>query len=247
MGLLDSFEKGLERAVNGAFVKTFRSGVQPVEIASALRSELDKKAAVVSRDRILVPNTFTVRLSEADAERMRTVGPALLDELRSLVEKHAKDQGYSFSGAVTVTLNADADLSTGVVRVDSTSAAGAEVSWQAVLDIDGTRHPIRASRTVIGRGSDADITISDAGTSRRHVEILWDGNRAMVRDLGSTNGTQLNGVRVDEAPLPVDGVVRIGRTDIAFHVVPQAARPARPPMSADEATRLFDTRGGDAR
>ena len=67
MGLLDSFEKGIERAVNGAFAKTFRSGVQPVEIASALRSELDTKAAVVSRDRILAPNTFEVRLSRARA------------------------------------------------------------------------------------------------------------------------------------------------------------------------------------
>ena len=52
MGLLDSFEKGLERAVNGAFAKSFRSGIQPVEIAAALRTELDAKAAVVSRDRI---------------------------------------------------------------------------------------------------------------------------------------------------------------------------------------------------
>ncbi len=41
MGLLDSFEKGLERAVNSAFAKTFRSGIQPVEIASALRREAD--------------------------------------------------------------------------------------------------------------------------------------------------------------------------------------------------------------
>ncbi|MBC7590655.1 MAG: DUF3662 domain-containing protein, partial [Salinibacterium sp.] len=41
MGLLDSFEKGLERAVNGAFAKTFKSGLQPVEITSALRRELD--------------------------------------------------------------------------------------------------------------------------------------------------------------------------------------------------------------
>lgn len=57
MGLLDSFEKGLERAVNSAFAKTFRSGVQPVEIASALRREADTNAAVVSRDRIITPAT----------------------------------------------------------------------------------------------------------------------------------------------------------------------------------------------
>ncbi|MFX5660546.1 DUF3662 domain-containing protein, partial [Acinetobacter baumannii] len=70
MGLLDSFERGLDRAVNGAFAKTFRSGIQPVESASALRAELDKKAVVVTRERILVPNALTVRLSPADDEKM---------------------------------------------------------------------------------------------------------------------------------------------------------------------------------
>ena len=63
VGILDNFEKGLERAVNSAFAKTFRSGIQPVEIASALRREADTKAAVVSRDRIIAPNNFVVRLS----------------------------------------------------------------------------------------------------------------------------------------------------------------------------------------
>ena len=71
LGLLDSFEQGLERAVNGAFAKTFRSRIEPVEIAAALRRELDTKAAVVSRDRILVPNKFVVRLSRDDYEKMR--------------------------------------------------------------------------------------------------------------------------------------------------------------------------------
>src|SRR5690606_29169923 len=61
VGLLDSFERGLERAVNGAFAKTFRSGIQPVEIASALRREMDTRAAVVSRERILAPNSYAVR------------------------------------------------------------------------------------------------------------------------------------------------------------------------------------------
>ena len=66
MGLLDSFERGLERAVGSAFAKTFSSAVQPLEIAAALRRELDTKAAVVSRDRILVPNELHVRLNPAD-------------------------------------------------------------------------------------------------------------------------------------------------------------------------------------
>lgn len=244
MGLLDSFERGLERAVNSAFAKTFRSGIQPVEIASALRSELDTKAAVVSRDRILAPNAFTVRLSPADDEKMRAIGPALLDELDALVQKHAKAQGYSFAGPVTIALAVDDQLPTGRLRVDSQTAQG-RVSWRGVVDIDGKRHPLVKSRTVIGRGSDADITIPDAGTSRRHVEILWDGERAMVRDMNSTNGTTLNGRKVVEAPLEPDSTVTIGRTDIVFRVIAQASAPApaRPPLPSD-ATRAFDIREG---
>ncbi|MFT3797898.1 FhaA domain-containing protein [Microbacterium sp.] len=241
MGLLDSFEKGLERAVNSAFAKSFRSGIQPVEIASALRSELDAKAAVVSRDRILAPNSFQVRLSPSDAERMGSLGETLDDELQQLVHKHAKAQGFTFAGPVTIGLAADPQLPTGTLRVDSQTAAG-QVAWRGVVDIDGTRHALKKGRTVIGRGSDADITIPDAGTSRRHVEILWDGERALVRDLGSTNGTQLNGTKVAEAALLPDSVITIGRTDIAFHVVAQAT-PPRPTMSAADATRAFGIGG----
>lgn len=240
MGLLDSFEKGLERAVNGAFAKTFRSGIQPVEIASALRSELDKKAAVVSRERILAPNTFVVHLSAADDEKMRALGTALDDELNTLVQKHARTQGYSFAGPVSISLVRDEQQSTGTLRVESQTASGS-VAWRGVVDIDGTRHPLVRARTVIGRGSDADITLADAGTSRKHVEILWDGERAMVRDLGSTNGTQLNGRKVSEAPLPPDSTVTIGRTNIVFRVVAQASAPSR--MMPD-ATRAFDIRDG---
>ncbi|MDL9978069.1 FhaA domain-containing protein [Microbacterium sp. ASV49] len=243
MGLLDSFEKGLERAVNGAFAKTFRSGIQPVEIASALRSELDKKAAVVTRDRILAPNTFTVRLAPSDSERMSALGSTLVDELHDIVEKHAKTQGYSFAGPVTIRLVSDEQLSTGTLRVESQTAEG-RVSWRAVVDIEGKRHPLVKSRTVIGRGSDADITIADAGTSRKHVEILWDGERAMVRDMNSTNGTMLDGRKVTEAGLPPDSTIRIGHTDIVFRVVAQAAPPLPPPPPPTAYTQLFDQGAG---
>ena len=239
MGLLDSFEKGLERAVNGAFAKTFRSGIQPVEIASALRSELDKKAVVVTRDRILAPNTFAVRLSPADDEKMSALGSTLVTELTTLVKKHASTQGYSFAGPLSISIEQDSSLSTGTLRVDSRTSEGT-VAWRGVVDIDGTRHELTRARTVIGRGSDADITIPDAGTSRKHVEILWDGERAMVRDLGSTNGTTLNGRKVSEAALPPDSTISIGRTTIVFRVVAQA-QPARRAAVSD-ATRMFDVR-----
>ena len=234
MGLLDSFEKGLERAVNSAFAKTFRSGIQPVEIASALRREADTKAAVVSRDRIIAPNNYVVRLSTDDAERMRGLGGALTDELHALLTKHSKAQGYSFAGPLSIALEGDEKVATGTVRVSSGTVEG-RVSWQAVVDVDGRRHAITRARTVIGRGTDADITISDAGSSRKHAEILWDGERAMMRDMGSTNGTKVNGQKLREAALPTDTTITIGRTDLVFRIIPVAA-PSRP---TDDSTRAF--------
>ena len=222
MGLLDSFERGLERAVNGAFAKTFKSGLQPIEITAALRRELDTKAAVVARDRILVPNRFTVRLSAGDFERMTAIGPVLIDQLTQLVQQHATAQHYQFAGGIGITLSEDSFLTEGVAQIDSVSVKGT-VSWNPVLDVAGKRYPILKSRTVIGRGSDADITVDDPGISRKHVEILWDGTRAQVNDLGSTNGSQLDGVRVSTAPLPPDSVIDIGRTRIVFRVLAQSA------------------------
>lgn len=222
MGILDNFEKGLERVVNGAFARTFKSGLQPLEVTAALRRELDTKAAVVSRDRILVPNDFVVRLAPGDYLRMTELGPALIDELTQLVQRHATAQHYAFAGGIAIRLQRDPSLSEGVLRIDSVNLKG-EVAWTPVLEIDGKRYPITKSRTIIGRGSDADITIDDTGTSRQHVEILWDGKRGQVNDLGSTNGSKLNGERVTQAPLPPDSVIEIGRTRIAFRVLAQAA------------------------
>jgi hypothetical protein len=235
VGLVDSFEKGLERAVSSAFAKTFRSGIQPVEIASAVRREADTKAAVVSRDRIITPNSYVVRLSADDAERMRGLGSALTDELHALLTKHAKSQGYSFSGPLSISLEADEKVPTGTVRVSSGTVEG-RVNWQAVIDVDGRRHSLSRARTVIGRGTDADITIADAGSSRKHAEVLWDGERAMMRDLGSTNGTKVNGQKLREAALPTDTTITIGRTDLVFRIVPVAAAPSRP---TDDSTRAF--------
>jgi hypothetical protein len=222
VGILDSFEKGLERVVNGAFAKAFKSGLQPLEVTAALRREVDTKAAVVARDRILVPNRFTVFLAHDDFERMVNLGPALIDEWTNMLQQHATAQRYSFAGGISIELQQERGASEGTVRIESVNVKG-EVAWNPVLDIGGKRYPLTKSRTVIGRGSDADITVDDTGTSRQHVEILWDGKRGQVNDLGSTNGSKLNGERFDKAPLPPDSVIEIGRTRIVFRVLAQAA------------------------
>lgn len=220
MGILDSFERGLERAVNGAFARTFRSGLQPVEITSALRKEVDTHASPVARDRVLVPNRFTVRMSPEDHGAMSALGDGLIEELSGLLTQYVAQQRYQMVSPPVIELESDPSLAVGLLEVRS-STERTEVTWAPVLEIDGHRHPL-GPRTVIGRGSEADITVEDSGISRRHVEIVWDGRRAEARDLGSTNGSTLNGARLTRAALPTDSVLQAGRTRMVFRVVPHA-------------------------
>lgn len=223
MGFLDNVERGLERLVNGAFAKTFRSGLQPIEITAALKRHLDTHAVVVSRDRVLVPHQLTVRLAPSDDERMRAVGPGLAADLRRLVSEHAQLQGYQFAGPLHITLQADATLGEGILAIDADAPTVAAVEWSGVLIISGRHYRLRHGRTVLGRGSDCHIVLEDTGASRQHAAVEWDGERARVRDLGSTNGTLIDGRRIDEAVLAPEGSFTIGRTEIEFRLVASPA------------------------
>ncbi|UQN14860.1 FhaA domain-containing protein [Gulosibacter sp. ACHW.36C] len=222
MGILDKFERGLERAFNGAFAKTFKSGLQPVEIVAALKRECDTRASIVSRERILVPNRFHVIVSPADYDRLAGLGDSLTSTLVQEIEQHASRQHYQFAGGLSVKLLQDDSLSEGQLNIESRSVEG-RVDWTPVLDVNGRRYTLHQGSNVIGRGSDADITIDDGGASRRHAEVVWDGQRAGVRDLGSTNGTKLNARRVSQAALETGSLIEIGRTQLYFQVVPQAS------------------------
>lgn len=219
MGFLDSVERSLERAVNGAFARTFRSGVQPVEIGSALKRELDIGAVVVDRDRVLAPNRFVVRVSPQDADRLLKIADTLEAELRGIVTKHAERQNYKLLGDADVELQADSSLTAGVLQVDATRVEG-RVSWVATIDVDGVRHTLQRGITLVGRGSDCGIRIGDNAASRKHLELIWDGTAGIARDLGSTNGSKIEGQRFREAKLEAGTVITIGQTALRFQLVP---------------------------
>ncbi|MFA7498344.1 MAG: DUF3662 and FHA domain-containing protein, partial [Leucobacter sp.] len=227
MGILDSVERGLERAVNGAFARTFRSGVQPVEIAAALKRELDIGAVIVDRDRVLAPNRFVVRVSPQDSDRLQSLGATLEQELRGVVVKHAKRQNYQLLGEPVVEIQADGSLTTGVLEIDASRVEGS-VDWVAVVEIGGERHELPRGTTTVGRGSDCGIRIGDSAASRKHLEFIWDGAAGIVRDLGSTNGSKINGQRFREAALAPGTVITVGQTALTFQLAPGRATPATP-------------------
>ncbi|MFM1984334.1 MAG: hypothetical protein RL723_769 [Actinomycetota bacterium] len=230
MGFLDNFEKGLERVVNGAFTKTFKSELQPVEISGHIRAEMDSKASILSRDRILAPNTFTVSLSVPDFKRMQVLGDALINELTDLATKHAKKQGFQFGAALAIKLIEDSSLNLGQVSVRS-NTQNHEIEWMPSLDVADKRFVLKVGQTTIGRDASADIQIADNGLSRQHFAIIWDGKNAAAKDLGSTNGTRVNGRTITEVAIGADTQLQAGSNTFTFRVI---ARTINPDMAVSE-------------
>jgi len=84
-------------------------------------------------------------------------------------------------------------------------------------DGSGRSYQLTEGTHVIGRGQDSAFRLPDTGVSRRHMEISWDGQHAMLTDLGSTNGTTVNGQPVQQPWQLNDGdVVRVGHSSLVF-------------------------------
>ena len=96
-------------------------------------------------------------------------------------------------------------------------AGGANVTLQ-LDDGSGRTYQLREGANVIGRGQDAQFRLPDTGVSRRHLEIRWDGQVALLADLNSTNGTTVNNAPVQEWQLADGDVIRLGHSEIIVRV-----------------------------
>jgi len=81
----------------------------------------------------------------------------------------------------------------------------------------GARFLLDADVTTVGRHPDADIFLDDVTVSRRHAEFLRTGTTFQVKDLGSLNGTYLDGERVDTSRLGDRAEVQVGKFRLTFY------------------------------
>jgi hypothetical protein len=266
VGVLQRFERRLEGMVGLAFARIFKGKVHPAEIAKALQREADEQRSVVGEGRVLAPNVYVVRLGETDFGHLAQWSDQLAAELADMVTEHIDDEGYQVFDKVTVRLEQDDELPTGVFEVSSHVAdparplpredvvaaappmggghpplpplpplrgrppgdtgasappsvsgrAGSRITHMLVVDGPGTRHDLTTGRNVIGRGTEADIRLPDTGVSRKHVDVVLEGGVATVEDLGSTNGTLVNGRRVSRQALADGDVIRIGHSVLVY-------------------------------
>src|SRR5947209_9788891 len=120
---LQQFEQRLERLVEGAFAKAFRSGLQPVEIARRLTREMDLQRTVGPRG-VIAPNVFEVALAPSDIERFESFADALIRELADAAREHARTERYNFMGPVEVNLKPGQHLNPGPCIVTSEVKGG---------------------------------------------------------------------------------------------------------------------------
>ena len=213
---LNQFEQRLERLVEGVFAKTFRSGLKPVELARRLTREMDLHR-VVGVSGLIAPNRFGIAISPSDYEQFESYAEALTRELSDAVRAHAREETYAFVGPVHVELNADEGVGVGefLVASEIVEAPGGATVGSLSLS-DGTRVGIGEEPVSIGRLPECDVVLGDPNVSRRHAEIRRQGTGFVVVDLGSTNGTRVNGAGVKERRLNDGDEITVGGTKIRF-------------------------------
>ena len=215
MSIFDRFESAVERGVNGAFSRVFRSGIKPVDITTAIRRAMDESVQEVSASR-------------TDLTSLEASLDVLADEFAQQATEHATANSYSLLGPVTIEFIADASEPSGTLKVDAENRRGPAAPATAssaspehpIIDVDGEKWLLTEPVTVIGRGSEADIVVNDSGVSRRHLELRITPTGVIATDLGSTNGTFVEGHRIDAATLLDGNQIVIGRTKILFWTHP---------------------------
>jgi hypothetical protein len=247
VSVLQRFEKRLEGLVEGAFAKVFKGVVHPVEILNAMQREAEAHKAILAGGRTLVPNRYVIDLSPYDHSRLAPYAAALAQELAQSQAEFIGEQAWTVYGDVIVEVERGEGLDTGMFRVtaevfsgDPTpppppeqAAAGYPPEQMVghpggpqpsgarnvrLVAGDGRTFPLAIGSTVIGRGEQATMRLPDVGISRRHVRVDFDGAQVVVTDLGSTNGTMVNGQRVSAVALNPGDMIQIGTTTLTFQV-----------------------------
>jgi len=213
---LQQFEQRLERLVEGVFAKAFRSGLQPVELGRRLVREMDLHR-VLGVNGTLVPNRFDISLSPADRQRLAPIEHTLVANLVDTARDHARTDGSRFPGMVAVALYTDDTLGPGTFRIHAQLVEGGPTG--AVVLPDGTRVPVGDQPISVGRAPDCDLVLADPTVSKRHLELRRQGADVVVADLGSTNGTRVNGAGIQTRPLADGDEIRLGATVLRYEAV----------------------------
>jgi Protein of unknown function (DUF3662)/FHA domain len=215
---LQSIERRLERMVDGVFTRRSQGSIRPIELGRRLVREMDDHRSVDVKGRRIVPNDFTIVLSEADREGFGDIEVTLTTELAEAAKEYAREEGYHFMGPVSVRLSAESTMKNGRFNVTSSLKQGAGGSSMASIVLpSGQRISLNQGTVTVGRLPECTISINDSNISRKHAEMRQTGGEYVVADLASTNGTLVNGIRITgQQRLNEGDIISFGSTHVRF-------------------------------
>ena len=195
MGLARSLERRLERLADGISAAVFRGRMHPVDLANRLvrQADLLETTGVAGP---AIPNRIVVRVNQAD------LAPGidehrLAHELARTLHETAADRGWRIGGPIDVQLHVDSSIGRGSIQCTATPAPAPLPGWGELAEHRGERtFAVGDNRNLIGRADDADVQLAEAEVSRHHAVLFREGGRVWIADLGSANGTTINGKAV---------------------------------------------------
>jgi hypothetical protein len=239
VSILHDFERRLEGLVEGLFAKTFRTGVQPVELAKRLLREMEA-GHTVGIKQVWAPNHYVFKLAPDDLQRLSGVEHALASELRQVARDGAKERGWRLVGPPEVSFQSDERIGRGEFRCEASLVEGPDrpmtgeiqqvraqtggtgraqgIGYLYLIENGSRTQTFDLDKHVVklGRMADCDVVIPDPGASRHHAEIRRTEDGFVLSDLGSTNGTMVNEATVSERLLEEGDRITIGRTVLEF-------------------------------
>ena len=242
MNSLTQLEDFVERLVESTTFRLMKERLHPVEIAKRLFRAMEQGQVIGPGGR-LVPNSYQVELHPKDLELFAACREGLERELAFYLQQTAVQQGLHLMAPPNVSLVANPSVSEHELRVCTTFTereAVSPVSGEAPSS-QTSRLPVEAIRKAclpkaylvgsssqpieirhgpfrIGRALDSDLVVDDVRISRHHAQITRQGERWLLSDLDSTNGTQVNGVPIRRTTLHSGDLLSLGGAQFTFYL-----------------------------
>lgn len=210
MKLVRQFEQRLDGLLDGLAGRVFSGPLHPTELATRLIRTADLS---LSND-LVAHNVFRMVIPDSgDGE----IPDDLVRGLERLIDEAALERGWRLEGPVRVTVSVDPELRKGAVYMTSELSAGVRSAW-ALLSNQGERLPITVNRAVIGRDARCDVVMHHDQISRRHC-LVWASNEQLwIEDLGSSNGTWVEGQRVAGSPVAFGPGAVLRLADLSYRL-----------------------------
>ncbi len=218
MSFFERFERACAEFIERTFAKTFPSDLEPAQIARKLVSTMEARTGE-DEGRLHAPGVYAVYVSPPDFARLEEHREYLERAWADLLRDLAARVGVAFPGGeVRVAMSPRESVPLGAIEIELPDAAAARARSRLRMiegvPVDGVYALEGAVR--VGRGEGSDVVLADPSVSREHAIVDVRGREAFVRDLGSTNGTFVNGRRVEKHPLRDGDELLFGNTSMRF-------------------------------